>query len=504
VLLLIAPVAQATPKAGSVRFARAAESSFDRFTRAPSGDQQAWMRDHYWRMRAYAPYFDERLSWYANAWAYQNAYAIYRGSDVAEQHPEWILEDGGGNKLYIPFGCTGGSCPQYAGDFGNPEFRAWWIENARARMAKGYRGLFVDDVNMDFRVGNGSGSFVAPRDPRTGSAMTEASWRRYMAEFTEQIRSSIPDKEIVHNAIWYAGCGSGASSCWSDPSIRRQLLAANYIELERGVNDSGITGGWGRWGYETFMARIDWLHSQGKGVIFDSHAEDAESREYGLASYLLVSSGNDAMGNDRGGTPEDWWPGYDVALGAPRGPRFQAGGLLRRDFERGYVLVNKPGGQRREVELEHGSTGPAGAPRSSVALGGGEGAVVVNPAHEAPPEPRDPTRTLVVPRPNPVRPAAPAAPRRVAPRRRRRLARAVLVKGRVKRAVRGRVRIRLQRKRGGRWVQVRSTRVAVRHGRFRKLYRGLPRGRYRLRAAYLGSATARMSASPARRFRIRR
>jgi hypothetical protein len=504
--MLIAPGAQASApdQAGSVRFAKAAESSFDRFTAAPSGEQQAWMRDHYWRMRAYAPYFDQRLSWYANAWAYQDAYAIYRGSDVAEEHPDWILEDARGNKLYIPFGCSGGTCPQYAADFGNPEFRAWWITGARARMAKGYRGLFVDDVNMDFRVGNGSGSFVAPHDPRTGAAMTEASWRRYMADFTEEIRVSLPGKEIVHNAIWYAGCGAAASSCWSDPSIRRQLLAADYIELERGVNDSGITGGGGRWGYETFMARIDWLHSQGKGVIFDSDAEDLEEREYGLASYFLVSNGNDALGNDMGGTPEDWWSGYDVSLGAPRGPRYETGGLLRRDFERGYVLVNKPGGQPRGVDLEPGSTGPARAARSAVTLGGGEGAVIVGPGSAAPPKPRDPTRTLVEPRPNPVRPAAPPAPRRVSPRRRRRLARAVLVRGRVKRAVRGHVRIRLQRKRGSRWVQVRTSRVPVRKGRFRKLYRGMPRGRYRVRAAYLGSASARVSASPARRFRIRR
>ena len=44
-----------------------------------------------------------------------------------------------------------------------------------------------------------------PIDPRTGQAMTEADWRRYMAEFTEQIRAALPGKEIVHNAIWFAG-----------------------------------------------------------------------------------------------------------------------------------------------------------------------------------------------------------------------------------------------------------------------------------------------------------
>jgi hypothetical protein len=459
------------------------------------------MRSHYWRLRAYAPYFDSRLAWYADAWAYQDLYAIYRESEVAAQHPEWILRDAGGNKLYIPFGCSGGVCPQYAADFGNAEFRAWWIENAGTKLAQGYRGLFVDDVNMDLRVGNGAGSFVAPRDPRTGAAMTEAAWRRYMAEFTEQIRAAFPGKEIVHNAIWYAGCGSAPDSCWSDPFIRRQLLAADYIELERGVNDLGIKGGGGRWGFETFLTRIDWLHGQGKGVIFDSNATDAEAREYGLASYLLVSNGNDAFGNEQGGTPEDWWNGYEVELGAPKGPRRPASGLLRRDFERGYVLVNQPGGDRRRVDLEPGSTGPAGAPRSVVELDGGEGAIIVTgPAHAPSGGPRADTKTVVDPQPHPMA----ATARLPQSRPKRRLPRAVLVRGRVRRAPGGRVRIRLQRKTGKRWTQVRSAKVVVRGGHFRRLFRGLPAGRYRVRAAYLGSARATVSASPARRFRIRR
>ena len=75
-------------------------------------------------MRAYAPYFDSRLSWSSKAWVYQSAYAIYPGGARRRaQHPEWILRDAAGNKLYIPFGCSGGTCPQYAGDIGNPAFR---------------------------------------------------------------------------------------------------------------------------------------------------------------------------------------------------------------------------------------------------------------------------------------------------------------------------------------------------------------------------------------------
>ena len=65
---------------GRINFTKAAESDFDSYTPAPSSARTQWMRDHYWRMRAYSPYFDSRTTWYPGAWAYRDAYAIYRGS----------------------------------------------------------------------------------------------------------------------------------------------------------------------------------------------------------------------------------------------------------------------------------------------------------------------------------------------------------------------------------------------------------------------------------------
>jgi hypothetical protein len=115
-LAAIAPVsetsAQSAGSEGRVNFTKAAESGFDRYTLSPAPDRQQWMRDRYWRMRAYAPYFDTRTAWYPRAWAYKDAYAIYRGSSQASEHPEWILKDASGNRLYIPYACNGGSCTQ--------------------------------------------------------------------------------------------------------------------------------------------------------------------------------------------------------------------------------------------------------------------------------------------------------------------------------------------------------------------------------------------------------
>src|SRR5439155_17702141 len=120
---------------------------------------------------------------------------------------EWILKDSAGNNLYIPWGCSGGTCPQYAGDIGNPAWRQYFIDNAKALMAKGYKGLFIDDVDMDMNVGNGQGQQVAPIDPRTGAAMTDTAWKGYFADFLEQVHAALPGVEITHNAVWFAGGG---------------------------------------------------------------------------------------------------------------------------------------------------------------------------------------------------------------------------------------------------------------------------------------------------------
>ena len=69
-------------------------------------------------------------------------------------------------------------------------------------------------------------------------------------------------------------------------------------------------------------------------MILDSYADTRAEVEYELASYFLVSSGRDSLGSTWRSAPGDWWKGYEVRLGAPRGGRFLWRGLLRRDFER--------------------------------------------------------------------------------------------------------------------------------------------------------------------------
>lgn len=333
VVPLIAVCGSDTPAAGTVKFELRTSSAFDVYTNAPTPTVKAWMPAHIWRLQTCAPYFNSQLSWMPNTWAYIDSYAIYTNASVAASHPDWILTDGAGKKLYIPWGCANGTCPQYAADISDPAFRSWWISSAATLLGAGYKGVWIDDVNLEFRVSDGNGKEVAPLDHNTGTTMTAENWRRYMAEFMEQIRAALPAYEILHNSIWYA-----SPTEYSDQYVQRQIKAADYINLERGISDSGVVGMTGQFSVGDFLGFVDLAHSFGKNVIFD---EISRNGDYGLAGYLLINNGNDALG-DQTVTPNNWWAGYNVNLGTPQGARYVWNNLLRRDFAQGLVLLNPP------------------------------------------------------------------------------------------------------------------------------------------------------------------
>ena len=349
-LSLAVPARAEAAGEGQVRFMLHATSTHDMVLTGSTMAERQWMRDHYWRMRGYAPFFTQRaLSWAPSTHVYKDLLAVYNrpgddGLGLAADHPGWVLRDASGERLYLNYGCSGGTCPQFIADPGNPHFRAWWIDRVRSDIAAGYAGVHVDDVNMEMTVSDGTGTSRTPIDPRTGKPMTEADWRRYIAEFVEEIDAALPDAEIAHNQLWWASK--------QDRFVRRQIDAADMIELERGFNDAGIGGGSGPWGYETYLAHIDWLHARGKTVIYEPKGLDDRSARFEVGSFLLVNDGADAITTEGyHETPRDWWRGWETNLGDATGPRYAWQGLLRRDFSGGTVLVNPPESAPVAVDL---------------------------------------------------------------------------------------------------------------------------------------------------------
>jgi hypothetical protein len=262
--------------------------------------------------------------------------------------------------------------------------------------------------------------------------------------------------------------------------LRRQLNAADYIELERGFNDAGIVGGTSKFGWQTLANFIDRRHADGRAVILDGYADSAAGRLYGLASYFLFSSGRDAIANDAATRPDAFWKGYDVGLGAAAGPRYRTGGVWRRDFAGGVVLVNEPGSPARTVDVGPGLRDIDGVVRSSVTLGAASGAVLLGAAAT--------TDGPTADEPGPAT-SKPKRRKRRASIRARARARGVSVRGRVTGASRGRVRIVVQRRTSRRWATVRRARAALgSSGAYRRRLARLSSGRYRVRALYPSAA----------------
>lgn len=362
-----------TGRTGEVRFVKRMTPDFDRHVTNTTPAQQDWLNKKLWRTEVFTPFFDGMTSWYGKGWVYKDLYAIGNGSGQAAQNPDWILKSQSGSKLYIPWGCSNGSCPQYAADITNASFRAAWITNLKATLAKGYKGAWIDDVNLELRVGDGNGQTVAPYSPSLGRTMTADDWRRAMADFTEQIRREIPNHELLHNSIWYAGQGAGREN---NVDVQRQIASADYINVERGFNDGGLTGGTGEWSARALHAFVDKVHAKGKGVVIDAFDNSAAGTEYSLGNYLLLNTGRDGVG-EISAAPDHWWKGWDTDLGTANAARYDWQGLMRRDFTGGIVLVNEPQAPTRTVQLPQAMTTLDGRTVTAVQIPAGRAAVLL-------------------------------------------------------------------------------------------------------------------------------
>ena len=525
-LFVMAPPVGAQDPAGKIKFAKPAQADLEA---VGIGQHKTFVQNRYWRVRAYPPSWDAYLPWFPGAWGYKDAYAIYNpraypAGHVDDPNMDWVLRDAQGRPVYIPFDCGGEHCTQYAADMGNPDFRRWWIDGAKAFVRSGYKGVFVDDMTIFPRVSDGAGNGVKPIDPRTGQAITDAAWAKYAVEFMEQLRAEIKatraDAELVFNILWYHPDLGGPQ----DAYVKRLIGASDFLEIERGYTDTHPAANV-KYSWLTALKWVDYAHSQGKGIVADSYTDTRAGAEYELATSLLVNEGRDSLSTGYRALPTNWWAGYDVDLGAAKGRRYAWNGGWRRDFAGGSVVVAPPG------TAVSGALGEPlkdldGNTRTSVSLAEKRGIVlvgqatpppivVVNPQPNplpvavtpSPPTPPTPPTPLTPPTPTPLAEVTlPAPPTKATPPSRprqrskpRRLRKTVLVRGQVRRGGSGRVRLVLERRQGGRWHPVRARSLSVVPRRtFRRTFRSLKRGSYRVTARYVGSGRDRST----RRFRL--
>jgi hypothetical protein len=355
-----------------VRFVKFADASFDA---EDIQSNASFMWEHFTRMVGFTSFFDSRTAWAPPAWVYQDAYAIYTGSSLEQEHPEWILRDASGNRLYIPFG---NPPTQFAADISNPAFRRFWIARTKGILAHGYRGVYVDDVDMWANTSNAKGEKATPISGVTGQPISNEAWREYLATFMRELREATPGYEIVHNNVWYAGASSGNRGTTA-ATVRTQIQQANLLDLERGVGDSGLTGGTGAWSLSNLFAYVDEVHALGAGLILHGKSTEAAAMQYNLAAYLLISTGRDYVtGGGSSQNLTNFWPGWSLNLGEASGPRERSSsGLWTRRFSGGAVYLLEPGALTQTIGLPSTMRSVTLGNVSSLTLSARQGAVLL-------------------------------------------------------------------------------------------------------------------------------
>ena len=122
---------------------------------------------------------------------------------------------------------------------------------------------------------------------------------------------------------------------------RRQLNAIN-------PHSAYLAFGTAPWCYRTLdvyhlEARVAQHPLQRAARERQETAESEDEQWFNLAAALLVNNGNDLVSTESWELigPDEFWSGFRTDLGSALGPRRVEGGVIRRDFTRGVVLMNE-------------------------------------------------------------------------------------------------------------------------------------------------------------------
>ncbi len=244
----------------------------------------------------------------------------------AETHPEWFLLNTGGQRFTFS-----GFDYLWASDIGNRSYQDRWAANVAADLrADQWDGVFIDDANPTMRYHYDLERVARYPSDAAYSAATGSALAVIGPLLRSQGKLVIPNFGDWRNYLttvgkWLPYVSGGMEEHFTkwgeDPAI-------GYL-----------TG----WDWESQLAALKQTQAAGKYHLNVSHsgAHDAAAARYGWATTLLAARGKASFTLAENYTDETWFPEYDYNLGNASGNESKlAGGVHRRAFERGIVLVN--------------------------------------------------------------------------------------------------------------------------------------------------------------------
>ena len=247
----------------------------------------------------------------------------------------WFYHQLGQRVLYCPLGW-------YLMDVANAGYRQWWSNVVMSQMANNDNdGLFADSFTLpNFMTSTGWDPDLPAID-----LDFEAEWSQKLEGFMTYLRGRFGDQYYLIPNI----------GMWVTTRDETDYSIPDGVFIEWFANEP-----WEWYGFEGWATqgeRVLSLTSQGKILIGQTESLwSPERRMFAVASYLLWKNDRSYINLELGMEPE-WYPEYEVPIGAPTQPpttldalRDPATGLYRRAFTNGLVVVN-PTAQTRTMQL---------------------------------------------------------------------------------------------------------------------------------------------------------
>jgi hypothetical protein len=243
----------------------------------------------------------------------------------AKDHPEWFLLNTAGQQI-VPWSFTWNR----AADIGNRGYQQKWADNVISLLTGGWDGVFMDDTNPTMKYHYDPAQVAKYPNDAAYSAATGS-------------------------ALAYIGPRIRAAGKLAIPNLGSWSAYRSTVDSWLPYVSGGMEEQFGKWGndpatgYVTgnqWQRQLDALklsQSQGKLFIAITHSQptDAKAARYGWASVLLGAGGKAAYSLAADYTNETWFPEYGYDLGDATGAETtESGGVHRREFQRGLVLVN--------------------------------------------------------------------------------------------------------------------------------------------------------------------
>ena len=251
----------------------------------------------------------------------------------------------------------------YTAELNDPGWRAYWAgEVLRQVNANDDDGLFMDSLSVPNYLGH---DHFSPALPAVDAAF-ESAWAARIHDWLAWLQTqAIGSFYLVPNAgAWINGRDD------ADYSPADGVMVEGFA-LEADASPYNLDD------WRLQMDRSLGMIAQDKALIAQAYVFGGQERMFTLGSYLLIKGSRTYL-NLELDLPPEWWPEYDIPIGAPlesAGTDIQnlydpVNQVYRRDFSNGLVLVNPTSpydGSGRSVTYELG-----GSYSLAVCSGGGE------------------------------------------------------------------------------------------------------------------------------------